>query len=159
MFHWNKRCFGELRSHDIVCLAGNSAAPSGLTSCRHSRNSRHSMYLPPLSGKSHRPNLHALLLLLPGQLEAWASAVYPSFVLGPLFYFPPILACFTLLGFLNSAFLSFLMSLIRSMPALFWALIVDKVRKMSSVSLIIIQMIRLLWWSRLKGKVLSSLRL
>lgn len=36
----------------------------------------------------------------------------------PLFYSPPIWVCFLPLGFLNSAFLSFLLSLFRRIPAL-----------------------------------------
>lgn len=75
----------------------------------------------------------------------------------PLFYSSPVLFYFPLLGFLNSAFFSFLMSLFRRMSAskllACWVLILDKLCKMSSVSLII-QVIRLLWWSKLKGKLL-----
>lgn len=72
----------------------------------------------------------------------------------PLFYSPPILVCFPPLGFLNSAFLSFLLSLFRRIPALYWVLILNKLCKMNSVSLVI-QVIRLLWcWGMLKGHLL-----
>lgn len=32
IFLWNKKCFDELKCHDAVCLAGNSEAPSALSS-------------------------------------------------------------------------------------------------------------------------------
>lgn len=119
--------------------------------CWYHRNSRHSMYLPPLSGKSHRSNQSALLQLPP---QATRGLSFCSLsLLGPLFCSSPLLVCFPPLGSLNSAFLSFLRPLFRRIPALRWVLTLDKLCKMNSVSLVI-QLNRLLWWGMLKGNLL-----
>lgn len=95
-------------------------------------------------------------ILFYGRLQTTRGLSFCSWsLLGPFFLLSSILVCFPPLGFLNSAFLSFLMSLFRRMPALCWVLVLDKLCKMSSVSLTI-QVIRLLWWSKLKGNVLIS---